>query len=265
MSTYVMTGTDGIARAMALARLRAGDTVVVVGRSAERGKSLLDAGDAVFLRADLSLVAETRRVAGEIAERFPVIDGLVMCAQHGRSTRLETAEGLENTFALYYLSRHILADALAVPLERAARPVVLNVCAPGVDAGEIHWGDLQLRDGYAMMTAILQASRLNDLLGVAHGARPGRTRYVLVNPGGVATSFSGEYDAETVAAIERARAVAQPVDEAVVPILALLTDPPADQVSAYVQGERIAMDGPAFDPAAAGRLRTLTGDLLSRV
>ncbi|MFI0420300.1 SDR family NAD(P)-dependent oxidoreductase [Spongiactinospora sp. 9N601] len=265
MSTYVVTGTDGIARAVALARLRAGDTVVVVGRNAERGESLLGAGDAVFLRADLSLVGETRRVAAEIAERFPVIDGLVLCAQHGRSARLETAEGLENTFALYYLSRRVLADALAVPLERAARPVVINVCAPGVDAGEIHWDDLQLRGGYALMTAILQGSRLNDLLGVAHGTRPGRTRYALVNPGGVATSFSGEYDAETTAAIERMRESARPVDEAVLPILALLTDPPADKIGAYAQGERIAMDGPAFDPAAAERLRALTDDLLSRV
>ncbi len=58
-----------------------------------------------------------------------------------------------------------------------------------------------LEHGYYGVTAQMQAGKANDLLGVACATRhqASRTRYVLINPGGVSTSFAGEYDAPTAA------------------------------------------------------------------
>ena len=96
--------------------------------------------------------------------------------------------------------------------------------------------------------------------------RPSRkVRYVLLNPGTVATSFSGEYDAETEARIESLRQAATSVEKGIEPILAMLDDPPAEPISASMMGEPISLTGPAFDPEAARRLHVETEKLLSAV
>src|SRR5207244_2536348 len=127
---------------------------------------------------------------GELRTRFATIDGLVLCAQHFRSTRLVTAEGFENTFALYYLSRFVLSHELADRLAAAPAPVVVNVCGPGIDFGEIRWDDLNRERDYTGIDALMQGSRLNDLLGVGFvQQRPaGPVRYVLANRASVQTS-----------------------------------------------------------------------------
>ncbi|MYW04934.1 SDR family NAD(P)-dependent oxidoreductase [Streptomyces sp. SID3343] len=271
MKTFVISGgTDGIGKAVALARLQRGDTVAVIGRNSEKGAAFLAAaeqsgalGRAHFIEADLSLVRETRKAVDEVRSRVGAIDGLVLCAQHFRSTRLVTEEGFENTFGLYYLSRFILGHELAEALEAAPAPVVVNVCGPGLDFGEIRWDDLGRESDYTGIDALMQGSRLNDLLGVGFvQQRPGPIRYVLVNPGAVSTSFSGEYDPVMAEQIEAARLAAKPVEEGILPILSVLDTPPAAPLSASMAGEPLELSGPAFDPDSARRLHELTTKLI---
>ncbi|MYW05228.1 SDR family NAD(P)-dependent oxidoreductase [Streptomyces sp. SID3343] len=275
MKTIVVSGgTDGIGKALAHTYLSRGERVAVVGRNLEKGKAFLAAAAetgaaarAFFIPADLSLVAENHRVVAELEARFPVVDALVLCARHYRSARLETSEGLENTFALEYVSRYLLGHGLIASLERAERPVVVNVSGPGIPKGEIHWDDPGLAGGYSGGAAQTQAGRANDLLGVAfaaaHGAGP--VKYVLVHPGAVATSFSGRYDAAAAAHVAAMKRTARPVAEAVVPIAACIDDPPAEPLSAFVRGERISVHHPSFDHTSATRLLDLTRDLLAHV
>ncbi|WP_406212775.1 SDR family NAD(P)-dependent oxidoreductase [Streptomyces decoyicus] len=273
MKTIVVSGgTDGIGKAVALTYLERGDEVVVLGRNTEKGDALLveaarrgAADRAHFITADLSLVGETRKAADEIRARFAKIDGLVLCAQHFRSTRLVTAEGFENTFALYYLSRFVLSHELEGLLSAASAPVVVNVCGPGIDFGEIRWNDLGRERDYTGIDALMQGSRLNDLLGVGfaqqHPESP--VRYVLLNPGSVRTSFSGEYDPVMAEQIEAARENAKPVEEGIQPVLAALDAPPSTPLSASTMGEPLELAGSAFDPDAARRLYGLTAVLLA--
>ncbi|WP_406012290.1 SDR family NAD(P)-dependent oxidoreductase [Streptomyces sp. NBC_00984] len=271
MKTYVITGgTDGIGKALALEYLERGQEVVVVGRSAEKGEAWLDAarqrdaaGRAHFMRADLSLMAETRAVTDRIRSSFAKVDALVLCARHFRSTRLVTAEGFENTFAHFYLSRFVLSYELVDLLEAAGTPVILNVAGPG-GGGEIRWEDLELALEYDGQRALAQGGRLNDLLGVGFAAgRPGtNVRYVLLNPGMVSTSFSGQYTPSVMAQIDAMRQSAQSVDEAIVPILKVLDDPPAALLSAFVRGEPLSPHGPWFAVEEARRLREHTERLL---
>ncbi|MYQ79778.1 MULTISPECIES: SDR family NAD(P)-dependent oxidoreductase [unclassified Streptomyces] len=273
MSTLVIAGgTDGIGKALAEVYLGRGDTVVVIGRSPEKGHRFLDAatasgaaGRAFFVTADLSLLTETSRAAEEIRAAFPTVDALVFCARHYRFRRTETAEGYEENFALFYLSRHVLGQALAEPLSRARHPVVVNVAGPGAGLDIVQWDDLQFSRGYHGGAALGHGGKLNDLLGVSYAEQhgPAGIRYVLIHPGVTATGFSGEYDRATLAHIRSMQAHAKPVEAALPPITDAIDKPPAEALSAYVEGRRIPVDTPDFDPAAARRLRDLTDRLLA--
>ncbi|WP_207931103.1 hypothetical protein [Streptomyces sp. 8K308] len=81
---------------------------------------------ALFLRADLELIDENRRLIDRLSAELDTIDVLVLGARFQRSRRRETADGLESNFALSYLSRFLLSHGLAGLLGRAADPVVLN-------------------------------------------------------------------------------------------------------------------------------------------
>jgi NAD(P)-dependent dehydrogenase (short-subunit alcohol dehydrogenase family) len=102
-----------------------------VGTNRGRGETLLaeadrlGAGDrCVFLPADLSSLTMTRRLAGLLRTRYPSIDALVLGAFRFQPERRQTAEGIERTWALYVLSRFLLAEELRVALERAPHPTV---------------------------------------------------------------------------------------------------------------------------------------------
>ncbi|MEU9354665.1 SDR family NAD(P)-dependent oxidoreductase [Streptomyces griseoloalbus] len=274
MKTFVISGgNDGIGRGLALTRLERGDRVVVLGRSADKGQRFLaEAGKrgarerAHFIAADLSLVSENKRVVDDLKETFPALDALVLCARFFRSDRYETTEGYEGTFALEYLSRYLLSHGLTEMLEKSAAPVIVNVSGPGIPKPAIRWDDLHFRSGYSGIEAQRHAGTANDLLGVAYAARHGsrRTRYVLVNPGTVATSFVGQYDPVTKSQVEAIKRMGKPVVRAVAPITEVVDAPPAEPLSAFVEGRRIGVDDRyLFDQDAATRLDKVTEQLLA--
>ncbi|GAA3233567.1 SDR family NAD(P)-dependent oxidoreductase [Nonomuraea helvata] len=253
MKTLVISGgTDGMGRALARTYLERGDAVAVIGR--DRTKAV---PGAAFIPADLSLISENRRVIAEINVRFPAVDALVLCARFFRTHRFVTAEGVEGTFALDYLSRFLLSYGLTAPR------LIVNVSGPGQPTELVRWDDLMLERGYDGMAAQFQAGKANDLLGVAFAARHGdRTRYVLMHPGGVSTSVAGEYDRATAAHVARLKRHGLPVEEGIKPIVALIDDPPAEPLSAFMRERRISVDRPAFAPAAAERLHARTLELI---
>lgn len=117
----VVTGGTGIGREVAEMSLERGDQVVILGRDAAKSAEFLAAAEAAapadrsdFLAVDLGDLSENRRALEYLAQRHPAIDALLLCARHYRSTRTETADGLENTFALFYLSRFLFRRYLAL-------------------------------------------------------------------------------------------------------------------------------------------------------
>ncbi|MFB9320686.1 SDR family NAD(P)-dependent oxidoreductase [Cryptosporangium minutisporangium] len=265
MRTVVIGGgTNGMGRALTLERAKRGDRVVVLGRNRQRGESL--AGGLVeFLPVDLSSVAETRLAIDEISARCEVVDALALFANAVAPERIETAEGLERTFALYYLSRYLLSFGLAPALERSSSPVIVNVAGVGVTRGSVNWDDPQLTGRYSMVRAQLQAGRANDLLGVGFAARAGsRARYVLYHPG-----FTRSGDRSALPRVLRgllavtAAVAAQPVEKAIGPIQHFVEDPPSEPLIAVDRGRRLPLTLPTLDPAEAERLMDLTEEILA--
>lgn len=278
MRTYVITGgTDGMGKGLGLHFLQRGDKVIAVASGKDKGRAFLAeanrlgeeaAARAVFLRADLSTVAGMRQVVDEVTATTETVDGLVFGAQRFRAVREETADGLEFTFALAYLSRFVIGHGLMGQLERAEAPVVMNIAGPGGLPGRINWDDLQWREGYKGMRAAMQSSRCNDLLGAAFPARypSARTRYVLYNPGFVNTGMADPLPQPKRAVTKGlARLFAMPVGKAIVPIAALLDAAPEPAVTAYLRGRPLPLTGKDFDPGAAARLDRMTTDLLAQI
>ncbi|GAB3153718.1 hypothetical protein GCM10027290_47040 [Micromonospora sonneratiae] len=266
MRTLVITGgTDGIGRALALHHLAEGDRVVAVGTSQAKGRSLLaeaarlGAGDrCTFVAADLSSTTGTVSLAEQLRRQHPVIDVLVLGAFRYQLTRQETGEGFERTFALYVLSRFLLVEGLRDALEQASRPIVVNLCGTGgIRAGELHWDDLQLREGYRAFAATMQGARANDLLGAAFAAEhpDSPIRYVLYNPMFVDTGLADPFRQPVRGVVKLlAKLFATPVERAIRPITELIGSPPEAVLSAYRVRRRVDVAGPAFDPVDARRL-----------
>ncbi|MEO3791322.1 SDR family NAD(P)-dependent oxidoreductase [Nonomuraea sp. B10E15] len=234
--TILITGgTHGIGRALARHYDERGDRVIAVGSR----------------DADLSSLEQTRDLAERVSAEHPVIDALVLGAFRYHPRRIETEEGFEATFALYVLSRRLLAVALRTSLERAGRPVIVNLCGTG--PGRIHWDDLQLTTRYRPLAAITQGARANALLGAAYASE--RTRYVLYNPVFVATGLHRPFKQPVRGIVRAASALfAQPPAEAVPPIAALIDDPPAGRLTAYKKGKPVRLDA---DPGEARRFEEL--------
>ncbi|MFI1824920.1 SDR family NAD(P)-dependent oxidoreductase [Streptomyces sp. NPDC020412] len=266
-TVLISGGTDGMGRATALARLARGDRVTVIGSNEAKGRALFDQAahpNLTFLRADLSSIAETERVADRIVERYDSLDALALFANRVHPERVETAEGLESTFALYYLSRHLLGQRMAPLLDAAPDPVVVNVAGVGNTAGRIHWDDPQLTRGYGQVRAQLQAARANDLLGVAFAeGAVSKARYVLYHPGFTRSGADGHPSPLVRGSIKLlARFFAREVTDAVRPIVDWIDHPPTAPLTAVDRGRPVAASLKTLDPAAAARLSAYTETLL---
>jgi len=272
--TVVVTGgTDGIGRALVLSRAERGDQVLAVGSNSSKGGRLLaDAqgagfrGRIEFLAADLSTVAGNLTVIEHIRSAYDVVDALVLAANRQSPERVETVDGYESTFALYYLSRYLLGRDLQPTLAKGARPVIVNIAGVGLTSGTIHWEDLQLRHRYRTITAQLQAGRANDLLGVTMGEQFGQdVPYVLYHPG---FTRSGDSTMERISPMTRAlirtiaSIAARPVDKAIAPVHGFIDTPPTAPLTAIDRGKPVPLDLKTLDPAAARRLADVTRQLL---
>lgn len=266
-TVIISGGTDGMGRATALERLARGDHVTVIGSNEAKGRALLDRAanpNLRFVRADLSSTAEVERVVAGIFERHDSVDALALFANRVSAERRETAEGLEFTFALYYLSRYLLSHRLIPLLDAAPNPVIINVAGVGTTAGRIFWDDPQLTRRYGQVRAQLQAGRANDLLGVAFAGQAGsKARYVLYHPGFTRSGADGHPNPLVRGSIKLlGRFFARPVADAVRPIVEWIGEPPADPLSAIDRGRPVEKSLKTLDPDDAAHLMTYTENLL---
>jgi len=180
-TALVTGGTDGIGREIARGLARQGVRVLVVGRDPDKGaEAQRDLRESTgnqtveFLQADLGLMRETDRLAGEVASRWSALDYLVHSAGLVRGRRVLTSEGFESNFAVNYLSRFALTTGL-LPLLRAAgqpgcaaRIVIIGGAALN---GRIHFDDVNLTTNFTTLRAVAQFCQLNDVFTVELGRR----------------------------------------------------------------------------------------------
>ena len=201
--TIVLTGaTSGIGKAAALQLATMGARLVLVSRDPAKcarvteeiehqsGNQALDS-----IAGDLSVIAETRRVAAEIIKRCPRIDVLVNNAGMIVPERRLTADGYEHTFALNHLGYFTLTELLLDTIKASAPSRIVNVSSEAHRRATIDFNDVMNERAYGPMKAYGQ-SKLANVLFTYELARRLQGTGVTANclhPGVVRTGFGSEF------------------------------------------------------------------------
>jgi NAD(P)-dependent dehydrogenase (short-subunit alcohol dehydrogenase family) len=169
--TILVTGsTDGLGRRVAEDLAGLGATLLLHGRSPDKGEAVLAAiRDATgntrlrYYNADLSSLAEVRRLAGAIAADQPRLDVLINNSGLGAGPHLKeretSADGFELRFAVNYLAPFLLTRMLLPLLRRAAADTgearIVNVASAAQQA--LDFADPMLERDYSGMRAYSQS------------------------------------------------------------------------------------------------------------
>ena len=198
--TVVITGaTSGIGLETARQLAADGARIVLVARNPQKAEATreeilsLGAGTTCdIILGDLSLMADVRRVAAAIDERYSHIDVLINNAGLYLAQRVETQEGFETTFAVNHLAPFLLTRLLWDKLAAAGSARVINVTSGAHFVGRLDWDDLQGARRYSPIRAYSAAKLANIMFTYELVRRTGK-RGITVNclhPGMVATNFA---------------------------------------------------------------------------
>jgi NAD(P)-dependent dehydrogenase (short-subunit alcohol dehydrogenase family) len=184
----VVGGTGGIGRAFMHEFIRRGADVLVVGQTFK------DAGvpGVSFMKADLSLMADARRVAKELP--VETLDMLILTTGIMAGPRREvTSEGFERDLAVSYLSRYIIVNETAAQLgadrkDARLKPRMFIMGFPG--SGQVaNVNDLNSEKSYARMTAHSNTVVGNEVLVLDAGRQHPNVDFFGLNPGFVKTGI----------------------------------------------------------------------------
>jgi NAD(P)-dependent dehydrogenase (short-subunit alcohol dehydrogenase family) len=261
--TALITGsTDGVGRMVAERLGAQGWRVLVHGRDRARGDQVVAAikkagGDAELIVADLSSLAEVRRLAEAVRKTTNRLDLLINNAGIGtggpQGTRQISADGYELRFAVNYLSGFLLTHLL-LPLLRDSAPArIVNVASLGQQA--IDFDDVMLTKEYSGMRAYRQSKLAQilftfDLAGTLDGS--GVTVNVLHPATFMDTKMVREFGTPM-----------STVEEGAAAILTLAAAPEIDGRSGlYFNGKQEARaNEQAYDPQAREKLAARSAEL----
>lgn len=198
----VITGaTSGIGRVAAVQLAQMGARLVLVARDPARAEATLarlrEIAPAAAHRvhhADLSRIAEMKRVAADIAAAEPRIDLLVNNAGALFGARRLTEDGLERSFAVNHMAYFVLTLGLRERLTAAAPARVVNTASTMHRAAWLDLDDLQYARFYSGLFAYAR-SKLCNVLFTRELARRWAGSGVTVNcfhPGFTRTRFGNQ-------------------------------------------------------------------------
>ena len=194
MTLVLITGaTRGIGQAAAVEIARQGAEVALVGRDAERVKSVaaeaIAAGGGAPVHehvADLTLMSDVRALAEDVKASYAHIDVLANNAGALFASRRETTEGFEETFALNHLAPFLLTNLLR---ERLGGGRVVTTASDAHTGGRLDLEDLQSDQGYSAMRVYGTSKLCNILFTRELAKRAPELHANCFHPGVVRTGF----------------------------------------------------------------------------
>ena len=259
--TALVTGsTDGVGRLVARNLGQAGARVLVHGRDAERGARVVavikaSGGAADFLAADLSALAEVRRLAGAVQATVNQLDILINNAGLGTAgPRQTSAEGFELRFAVNYLAGFLLTSLLLPFIKNSAPARIVNVASAGQQP--IDFDDVMLTRSYSGTRAYCQSKLAQIMFTVDLAAS-------LKGTGVTVTCLHPATYMDTSMVRRAGVKPLSPVEEGARAILNLATSPAVEgQSGLYFNGLREAKaQAQAYDGDARRRLQALSLEL----
>ncbi|WP_437747725.1 SDR family NAD(P)-dependent oxidoreductase [Sorangium sp. So ce302] len=259
-------GTSGIGLATASALARQGARVTVLCRrtgsdGARKLAALKVLGEVNLVECDLGRLASVRAAARQVADRCGVVHLLVNNAGVFLRERAESADGLEMTFQVNYLSHFLLSNLLLDRLKAARDARVVNMVAP-VDSIRLDFDDLMSKRSYSFLSAsarsklalVLAARRLAERLS-------GTGAQVLCYYPGLVRSGLFEGTSRVLKAL--IDVVGATPAQAAANLLAILADTAPTGSPAFFERTRARpLKGMATDAEAASRLWEMSSRLV---
>jgi NAD(P)-dependent dehydrogenase (short-subunit alcohol dehydrogenase family) len=266
-NTVVITGATSGIGLIAVERLAAlGARLILVARDRTRGERTLarlrERGPGVahgIHYADLSRLAEVKRVGAEIAAAEPRIDVLVNNAGSLFATRSVTEDGLERTFATNHMAYFVLTHCLRERLLASAPARIVNTASRAHEDARLDLADLQMERQYGFRAAYNRSKLCNSLFTRELARRLAGTGVTAncLHPGFVSTRL-GQRDNVLLGVLVRvAMAVrARPAREGAETIVYLASSPDVGDVSGqyFADCRAIAASAEAQDDENARRL-----------
>lgn len=239
--TVVITGaTSGIGEVAACALAEQGARIVFIARDRVRGEQTLErlqsaapGGKHVAHYANLSRLAEMKRVCETIAATEERIDVLINNAGALFSTRQVTGEALEMTFATNHIAYFVVTNLLLGRLLATPSSRVVNTSSDAHRRAKLDFDDLQFEKGYSGF-AMYSRSKLMNILFTRELARRLVGTGVTANslhPGFVATRFGDGSGGLAELVVKGAKKFALTPQEGAKTIIYLASSPEVDAVS----------------------------------
>lgn len=195
----LLTGaTDGIGKAIAIGLAQIGYNLIVLGRNSAKYEQLKSELEEVepninlqFYKADLSLVKETQNVLNSIKQGVSELDLIVQTAGLIPYHISKTKEGIEETFAVSYLTRFLVIRELLPLLLKSDNKILFTVANAGAK-GKIYFEDINFDKGkFSPIKVVKQFQQCNDVysLYLSEKYRDQKLRVFCYNPGLVDTNI----------------------------------------------------------------------------
>jgi len=193
----VITGaSDGIGAEGARQLHRLGATVVVVGRSPTKTKSVADEIGAPSYVADFAVLADVHRLADELNRDFPRIDVLANNAGGIFGERELTVDGHEKTMQVNHLAPFLLTNLLLDVLIASKASVINTSSRAHQMFAKFDINDLEVEHGYTQRIAYGNA-KLENILFTKELHRRYHDQGISTaafHPGSVASNFASDTD-----------------------------------------------------------------------
>lgn len=269
MTTVLVTGaTDGLGRSVATELARRGATVLVHGRSRDRGRTTVaeirakTGNESVgFYLADLAELHQVSALADEVEDAHPELGVLINNAGIGSGlpdsrSRQESRDGYELRFAVNYLAGFLLTQRLLPLLRRNAPARVVNVASLGQHS--LDFDNLMLTRDYSAARAYGQ-SKLAQIMYTIELAGRVPAKEVSVN-----SLHPGTYMPTKIVLEEIGRSV-DTLESGTSATVRLAVDPALEGVSGkFFDGEQeTTANAQAYDPNARRALWELSERLVA--
>ena len=197
--TVLITGaTNGIGKIAAIELARMGANVSIVARNRSKGQAVLEEigretnnVQVELFIADLSSMADVRKLAQEFMAKHGTLDVLLNNAGAFYSDRKLSADGLEMTFALNHMSYFLLTNLLLPTLKNTPNARVVSVSSAAHLQGRLDFANLQGEQKFSGWKAYSDSKLENVLFTLALARRLAGTGVTAncLHPGFVKTSF----------------------------------------------------------------------------
>jgi NAD(P)-dependent dehydrogenase (short-subunit alcohol dehydrogenase family) len=275
----VITGaTSGIGQVAAETLAALGSTIIQIARDRVRGQAAMkrlrqiapNVPHAIHY-ADLSEIAQVKRVAVEIASGKFRIDMLINNAGAIFGSRELTQDGLERTFALNHMAYFGLTLGLLERLKASAPSRIINTASDAHESATLDFNDLQSAGTYGKQDLrellryggpgykVYARSKLCNVLFTRELAKRLEGTGVTVNcfhPGFVATRFAERGGGLISFSMRIAKRFARPAAEGAKTLVFLASSPDVISINGqYFHDNRsVSLSAPGLDDAAAERL-----------